>query len=109
MIAESIGDYFQPPGFCAFVRRLKEAGVDTAVKREKSGDSLAGLTFVITGTLAGMKRDEAAALITANGGKSRRRFLPKRAIFSAAVMPEASLPKPKSSVCRSLVRTSCTC
>ena len=49
--------------------RLKEAGVDTTVKKEKSGDSLSGLTFVITGTLAGMKRDEAASLITANGGK----------------------------------------
>lgn len=69
VIAESIGDYFSRPGSVHLCSRLKEAGVDTAVKREKSGDSLAGLTFVITGTLAGMKRDEAAALITANGGK----------------------------------------
>ena len=69
VIAESIGDYFSRPGSVHLCNRLKEAGVDTTVKKEKSGDSLSGLTFVITGTLAGMKRDEAASLITANGGK----------------------------------------
>ena len=33
------------------------------------GDRLAGLTFVITGTLPTMKRDEASARILQNGGK----------------------------------------
>ena len=69
VIAESIRDYFSRPGSVHLCNRLKEAGVDTTVKRTISGDSLSGLTFVITGTLAGMKRDEAAALIAANGGK----------------------------------------
>ena len=36
---------------------------------KKGGGPLEGLTFVITGTLATMSRDEAKSLIEANGGK----------------------------------------
>ena len=50
-------------------KRLIELGVETQVKKTRTGDALVGLTFVITGTLAGIKRDEAAKIITDNGGK----------------------------------------
>ena len=40
----------------------------TQEKRTR-GDRLAGLTFVLTGTLPTMTRTEASALITENGGK----------------------------------------
>ncbi len=69
VIAESLADYFSRPGSLHLCERLKNAGVRTEVIREERGHALEGLTFVITGTLAGMKRDQAAALITANGGK----------------------------------------
>ena len=36
---------------------------------EERGESLAGLTFVLTGTLPNMSRDEMSALIKAAGGK----------------------------------------
>ena len=36
---------------------------------EVLGDALSGKTFDITGTLPSMQREEAAELITANGGK----------------------------------------
>jgi DNA ligase (NAD+) len=36
---------------------------------ETAGDSLAGLTFVLTGTLPTLSRDQAAALIKSHGGK----------------------------------------
>ena len=39
------------------------------MQSEKKSDKLEGLTFVITGTLPNMKREEAAAIIEENGGK----------------------------------------
>ena len=69
VIAESISDFFARPGSVHLCERLKIAGVDTAMHFTRTGDSLEGFTFVITGTLAGIKRDEAAKIITDNGGK----------------------------------------
>lgn len=69
VIAESLADYFSRPGSLHLCERLTEAGVRTSVIREVRGNALEGLTFVITGTLSGLKRDEAAALIVSHGGK----------------------------------------
>ena len=41
----------------------------TVFESRKQSEKLSGLTFVLTGTLPTMKRDEAATLIEANGGK----------------------------------------
>ena len=41
----------------------------TEATAAEAGDQLAGLTFVLTGTLPDMSRDEASALIKAAGGK----------------------------------------
>ena len=49
--------------------RLRELGVSTEAKSEERGELFAGLTFVLTGTLPTMTRDEASALIKKNGGK----------------------------------------
>ena len=48
---------------------LISAGVLTESIAAPVGEKFAGLTFVITGTLPTMKRDEAAELIKKNGGK----------------------------------------
>ena len=48
---------------------LKSLGVVTNATGEEAGDKLSGLTFVITGTLPTMSRDEATAIIKKNGGK----------------------------------------
>jgi len=50
-------------------RRLSEAGVLTVSTAEPVGESFAGLTFVLTGTLPTMTRDEAAEMIKQRGGK----------------------------------------
>ena len=69
IIAESITDFFSRPGSLHLCDRLEQAGVETKIKITRVGSSLEGLTFVITGTLSGMKRDEASKLIADNGGK----------------------------------------
>ena len=68
--AKSIYDYFHDSVNIDIVHRLKEAGVNM-VEEEKEGatDKLAGLTFVITGTLPNMGRKECQELIELNGGK----------------------------------------
>ena len=53
----------------ALCRKLAEAGVLTEAVAEPAGDRLAGLTFVLTGTLPTMSRDEAGERIKRMGGK----------------------------------------
>ena len=67
--AESIVEFFARPESRALCDALKTAGVLTESTAAPKGDRLAGLTFVITGTLPTMKRDEASARILQNGGK----------------------------------------
>ncbi len=52
------------------IRRLKEAGVCMEAKEKPAGDRFAGQTFVFTGALERFSREEAAALVEAEGGKS---------------------------------------
>ena len=49
--------------------RLASLGVKTEAVGEEKGERFAGLTFVLTGTLPTMTRDEASALIKKEGGK----------------------------------------
>ncbi|MGQ0587683.1 MAG: NAD-dependent DNA ligase LigA [Gammaproteobacteria bacterium] len=52
------------------IRRLvDQAGINWAAPKVIGGGPLSGRTFVITGTLPGMSRDEATALIESRGGK----------------------------------------
>jgi DNA ligase (NAD+) len=70
-IAASVVLFFQQEANRALIERLRAAGVDlTAPKRDRaSAGPLAGKTFVLTGTLPNLTREEASELITAAGGK----------------------------------------
>jgi DNA ligase (NAD+) len=70
-IAESVAFFFAQPPNLAVIARLRERGLDlSAPLRPKRPDGkLVGLTFVLTGTLPTLTRDEAAALIADAGGK----------------------------------------
>ena len=67
--AKSVVEYFARPQSRVFADELKAAGVLTERVFSPRGEKLAGMTFVLTGTLPTMKREEAAALIAQNGGK----------------------------------------
>ncbi len=70
VVAESICNFFSLSSTHELCEKLKSAGVVTFdTTAEKASDKLLGLTFVITGTLPGMKREEAGELIEKNGGK----------------------------------------
>jgi DNA ligase (NAD+) len=68
--AECVVDFFSHPQNISLCRRLEDAGVETAYKGAPKGDKLVGLTFVLTGTLPTMSRDEASELIKNAGGKT---------------------------------------
>jgi DNA ligase (NAD+) len=70
-IAESVAFFFAQPQNRAVIERLRARGLDlTAPKRPKTPQGvLAGKTFVLTGTLATLTREEASALITEAAGK----------------------------------------
>ncbi len=67
--ALSIKSFFENQDNLRIVQKLQAAGVVTHLEKKVVGEKLSGLTFVITGTLPGMKREEAATLIEENGGK----------------------------------------
>lgn len=71
-IAESVRAFFDSERNQDLLRRLKEAGLEFeegAAADEGVDQPLEGKVFVLTGTLEGMTRNEAAARITAQGGK----------------------------------------
>ncbi|MEG0805558.1 MAG: NAD-dependent DNA ligase LigA [Lachnospiraceae bacterium] len=68
--AGAIHTYFRNPKNIEIIERLAEYGVNMATAEpEGTQGKLQGLTFVITGTLAGMDRKEAAEVIERAGGK----------------------------------------
>ncbi|MGI6702941.1 MAG: NAD-dependent DNA ligase LigA [Clostridia bacterium] len=71
IMAGSIITFFKQQQNREFVERLKIAGVDmTAEKKDTGGpEPLGGMTFVLTGTLEGYTRSEAARVIEGLGGK----------------------------------------
>ncbi|MBE6580644.1 MAG: NAD-dependent DNA ligase LigA [Ruminococcaceae bacterium] len=67
--ADYVVDYFSHPQNRTLCERLTAAGLLTEAVAAPTGDTLAGLTFVLTGTLPTLSRDEASDLIRAAGGK----------------------------------------
>ncbi len=70
-IAGSVRSFFENPDNLKMIRQLKEIGL--RFHSEEPGlvsEKLAGKAFVLTGTLPGLKRNEAKELIEQNGGKA---------------------------------------
>jgi DNA ligase (NAD+) len=69
-IAQSVVDWFSRPRHRQVIEKLRQAGVRLEAEvAAPSPQPLAGLTFVITGVLPTMSRDQARAFIEAHGGK----------------------------------------
>lgn len=70
-IAASVREFFDRDGSADLVERLRAAGVNLqGPERPDVEPVLEGKAVVVTGTLEGFTRDEAAAAIKARGGKS---------------------------------------
>ena len=69
VMAKSLIEYFSLPQSKKLIEKLKEHGVLMEAEKKVVSDKLHGFTFVLTGTLTTMSRDEASAIIIASGGK----------------------------------------
>jgi len=70
-IAESIVDWFSQPANQKLLKKLKAAGVWPVMKKDekKKEGTLSGFTFVVTGTLPTLSRDDVKDFIESYGGK----------------------------------------
>ena len=70
ILAQNIVTWFTDDFHKEILDKMQKAGVTMeADQKEKLSANLDGQTFVLTGTLPNMTRDEAKALITSHGGK----------------------------------------
>ena len=69
-ISQAILEFFSDKENRDLVKRLADAGVNMTAEKKHRSAQLAGLTFVLTGTLPTLTREEAKAKIEAAGGKT---------------------------------------
>jgi DNA ligase (NAD+) len=68
-VGEAIVQFFAEPRNRELVERLRQAGLQFQGKKKERGTKLAGKTFVLTGTLPTLSRDEAKKMLENAGGK----------------------------------------
>ena len=78
------------------IRELLKRVTPETSRQEAQGDAFAGLTVVLTGTLTGMTRDEAQALIERNGGKCTGSVSKKTGLVIYGEKAGSKLEKAKS-------------
>jgi DNA ligase (NAD+) len=99
-IAEGIVDWFARPANQKVLKKLKAAGVwpvkELSAASDQVSGKLAGLTFVITGTLPNWSRDEAKAFIESHGGKVTDSVSKKTSYLVLGENPGSKLEKAKA-------------
>jgi len=99
--AAAVVSYLNRPATVELLQRLRNGGVsmaeaappaamDTTDVAEGVTSTLAGLTFVVTGTLPDMSREEAEALVLAHGGKATSSVSAKTSYLVVGERPGAS-------------------
>ncbi len=96
-IAAAVEQFFQEPLNRALIERLRRAGVNLRGSRQSpAAGKLAGQSFVLTGTLASLTREQAAAAIEARGGKVAAAVSRKTAAVVAGAAPGSKLDKARA-------------
>jgi len=96
-IALSVYQYFRNPKVAPILQRLRKAGLTFSGKKVKheiiDSKFFSGKTFVLTGTLSSMTRDEAKEKIEARGGKATGSVSKKTDYVLAGVEAGSKLEK----------------
>ena len=92
-VAESIFRWFRDPQNSQFLKKLARAGVRISVERTARKGGLRGKTFVLTGGLQGMSREEAKERIRELGGEISESVSKKTSYLVAGEDPGSKLGK----------------
>ncbi len=96
-VAESIVFFFKQSGNIELIKKLKEVGLNIIFKERKKGEQpLLGKTFVITGKLKRLTRDEAHALIKRLGGKTSTSVSRQTSFLVVGEEPGSKLERARS-------------
>jgi DNA ligase (NAD+) len=68
-VSQSIREFFDEEKNRALIERLRAAGLTFTAEKRKKSSQLEGMTFVLTGTLPNLSREDAKTKIEAAGGK----------------------------------------
>jgi DNA ligase (NAD+) len=68
-VAQAIHEFFAEEKNRKLVEKLRQAGLTFTAEKKRKSSQLEGLTFVLTGTMADLTREEAKARIEAAGGR----------------------------------------
>jgi DNA ligase (NAD+) len=96
-VAESVFRFFREPRNQELVKRLRAAGLRFTHESQKPiGGALQGMTFVLTGTLPTLSREEAKRLIEIAGGKVTGSVSKKTNFVVAGEDPGSKLDKARA-------------
>ena len=96
IIAQNIVDFFEDEDNMTEIQRLFDVGVSPISQTENKSNVLAGLTFVLTGTLPNYARPEMTKLIEENGGKTSSSVSKNTSYVLAGEEAGSKLDKAKS-------------
>jgi DNA ligase (NAD+) len=100
VVAASVRAFADEPHNRALVAKLAAAGVNMATRQPEPGEVpagvLAGKTFVVTGTLESMSREEAEAAIERLGGKVSKAVSRKTSCLVVGADAGSKLEKARS-------------
>lgn len=96
VMAQSIVRFFAAEASRALIASLEQQGVNMLCTTAPTGDRFAGMTFVLTGTLPSMTREQATALIEQNGGKTSSSVSKKTTYVLAGEAAGSKLTKAQS-------------
>ncbi len=94
-IAESVSHFFSQKNNRELIARLRAAGVALEAGKSVRTGPFSGMTFLLTGTLSGMTRDEARQYIEQRGGKVASGLSSSVTVLVVGESPGSKLEKAK--------------
>ncbi len=97
IVGAAIAEFFGAPPVRELIRRFKTAGLDLSRSRSSpAGGKFAGKTFVFTGELSSLTRDEAASKVKERGGRTSSSISAKTAFVVVGDQPGSKLARARA-------------